>query len=329
MRVLRSLLRPGWLALAVVVVAFAALCFSVLAPWQLGKNTATSHRNDLIKSAVKTSAKPIDQVAPPGAGFRPDTEWRAVTLTGTYLPSDQAMVRLRSVEEQPAAEVLTPFRLDDGRVIAVDRGYVRSQQGSTPTAPPAPDGQVSITARIRATEGTAEGRGARIVDGTLSMYTIDPTELSTAVRTPMAPYYLLLSSGQPGSLGEIPLPQLDSGPYLSYGLQWLAFGVMAPLGLGYFVVAEVRARRRKKDAPKTAAAAAGATPSPAAANASASTNREGKALGTDRVSRRRRVREDLRGEPVSTGPATRIGQGPDAATVPDDVREKLNHRYGG
>ena len=45
MRRLGFLLRPGWIALALVVVAFAYLCFSVLAPWQLGKNTTTSREN--------------------------------------------------------------------------------------------------------------------------------------------------------------------------------------------------------------------------------------------------------------------------------------------
>ncbi len=44
------------------------------------------------------------------------------------------------------------------------------------------------------------------------------------------------------------MPQLDAGPYLSYGLQWLAFGIMAPLGLGYFVWAELRERRKAKAA---------------------------------------------------------------------------------
>ncbi len=41
MKRLAFLLRPGWLALGLVVVAFAYLCFTVLAPWQLGKNTKT------------------------------------------------------------------------------------------------------------------------------------------------------------------------------------------------------------------------------------------------------------------------------------------------
>lgn len=44
MRRLAFLLRPQWLALYVVVIAFAYLCFTVLAPWQLHKNTKTSRR---------------------------------------------------------------------------------------------------------------------------------------------------------------------------------------------------------------------------------------------------------------------------------------------
>ena len=32
------------------------------------------------------------------------------------------------------------------------------------------------------------------------------------------------------------LPHLDAGPFLSYGIQWIAFGIIAPIGVGYFVV---------------------------------------------------------------------------------------------
>ena len=99
MRVLRTFLRPGWIALAVVVVAFAALCFSILAPWQLGKNSRTSERNHLIEQAVSIAPVPLASVAPAGSGFRSDTEWREVHITGTFLTDQQALVRLRSVDE--------------------------------------------------------------------------------------------------------------------------------------------------------------------------------------------------------------------------------------
>ena len=60
---------------------------------------------------------------------------------------------------------------------------------------------------------------------------------------------------QPGGLGIIGLPRLDAGPFLSYGIQWIAFGIVAPILLGYFLYAEVRQRRREKAAAADAAAA--------------------------------------------------------------------------
>ena len=45
-----------------------------------------------------------------------------MTITGSYLPEAEAVVRLRTLDGKPAVEVLTPMRLDDGRVVAVDRG---------------------------------------------------------------------------------------------------------------------------------------------------------------------------------------------------------------
>ena len=53
----------------------------------------------------------------------------------------------------------------------------------------------------------------------------------------------------------ISLPHLDAGPFLSYGIQWIAFGILAPIGLSYFLFSEIRERRREKanDAPTTPA----------------------------------------------------------------------------
>jgi len=42
------------------------------------------------------------------------------------------------------------------------------------------------------------------------------------------------------------VPRLDAGPFLSYGIQWILFGILAPIGLGYFAYSEIRARRQDK-----------------------------------------------------------------------------------
>ncbi len=61
---------------------------------------------------------------------------------------------------------------------------------------------------------------------------------------------------EPGGLGVIGIPHLDAGPFLSYGIQWISFGILAPIGVGYFIYSEIRVRRREKqaaavEAPKT------------------------------------------------------------------------------
>jgi len=265
-RRLTFLLRPGWLALAAVVAGFAFMCFTVLAPWQLGKNTRTSERNGLLEQSINADAVPIDSVLG-GTGPTPQDEWRKVLATGTYVPDSDLLVRLRSVEEAPAYEVLTPLALNGGQTLLVNRGYVRPVQGTeAPPIPAAPAGEVTLEGRVRMSEGTVEGKDPITEAGAKQVYFIDSGQIGQFIGTDLVNGYLQLDADQPGGLGTIPLPQLDAGPYLSYGLQWLAFGIMAPLGLAYFVRAELRERRKARDA-TTAAAAAPAPPEEAAAPA--------------------------------------------------------------
>ena len=84
---------------------------------------------------------------------------------------------------------------------------------------------------------------------------INPPAIGELLGTDLSPYYLQLAGGQPGSLEPMPVPSVESGPYLSYGLQWMTFGVVAPLGLVYFVWSELRQRRRLDDEDNDAAEA--------------------------------------------------------------------------
>jgi cytochrome oxidase assembly protein ShyY1 len=243
------LFRPAWLALFVVVIAFAYLCFTVLAPWQLGKNTKTSRENSQISQSLTVDPVPLKTYLPQQDSIAPDAQWRRVTATGHYLPDQQVLARLRVADGEPAFEVLIPFVVDDGPVVLVDRGYVRPEQGSrVPAIAPAPSGTVTITARMRESEPVAQGKDPFREDGAQQVYSINTGQISALTRTPLAGSYVQLIEDQPGGLGVIALPRLDAGPFLSYGIQWIAFGIIAPILLGYFVYAEIRERRRAKAA---------------------------------------------------------------------------------
>src|SRR6202008_277134 len=111
----------------------------------------------------------------------------------------------------PAFEVLTPFALDDGPVVLVDRGYVRPEQGSKvpPIAPP-PSGTVTITARLRDAEPAVAGKDPSREDGAQQVYSINTAQISALMRVPLAAgSYVQLVEDQPGGLGVINLPRLD------------------------------------------------------------------------------------------------------------------------
>lgn len=243
------LLRPQWLALFVVVIAFAYLCFTVLAPWQLGKNTKTSRENAQISRSLSSEPVPLTSVLPQQDSSAPDQQWQRVTATGRYLSDRQVLARLRVIEGEPAFEVLVPFAVDGGPTVLVDRGYVRPEQGSrVPPIASAPRETVTIVARLRDSEPVPEGKEPFRQDGTQQVYAINTTQVSTLLDVPLTGAYLQLVDDQPGGLGVIGLPHLDAGPFLSYGIQWIAFGILAPIGLGYFIVSEIKARRREKTA---------------------------------------------------------------------------------
>lgn len=242
-----TFLRPGWIAVAIVVAAFAYLCFTVLAPWQLGKNTQTSRENNQIEASLSADPIPLTSVLPQQDSSATDHQWSRVTATGHYLADKQILARLRVIEGESAFEVLVPFLVTDGPTVLVDRGYIRPEQGTKlPPIPPPPTGTVTLTARLRDSEVVPPDKAPFVDEGVQQVYAIDTTQVSALFGVPLAGSYLQLVPDQPGGLGAIPLPHLDAGPFLSYGIQWIAFGIFAPIGLGYFIYSEVKVRRRER-----------------------------------------------------------------------------------
>ena len=244
---LAFLLRPGWIALILVVIAFTYLCFMVLAPWQLGKNARTSRENQQIENSLNTAPVPLKTLLPQQDSSASNAQWRRVTATGHYLPDVEVLARLRVVEGNQAFEVLAPFVVDDGPTVLVDRGYVRPEPGShVPPIPRPPQETVTLTARLRDSEPAIHDKEPFSRDGFQQVYSINTEQVSVLTKVSLTGSYLQLVENQPGGLGVIDVPHLDAGPFLSYGIQWISFGILAPIGLGYFAYSEIRARRQHK-----------------------------------------------------------------------------------
>ena len=239
------LLRPGWLALTAVVICFAVAAFTLLAPWQFRRAAQRADTNTAIERSFGIPPRPLRSVLAAHAAPTQNTEWRQVQATGYYLPGAEMVVRLRTVQGEPAYEVLVALRLADGSNILVDRGYLRPAEGvRIPDYPAVPGGEVTVTGRLRADELDPQSGEVVHQDGHRQVYAASSRTVSAATGVQLEPGYLQLVDGAPGVLSALPLPQLDAGPSFPYALEWLAFGTMAPLGLAYFAWREATEGRR-------------------------------------------------------------------------------------
>ncbi|WP_370687273.1 SURF1 family protein [Corynebacterium sp. CCUG 70398] len=244
----KSFLTPGWVIAFILALAFSWFAITWLSPWQLNKDHDIVERNERIETAFE--ADPVPAATLLDGGYDPADEWTRISLTGRYVPDDEVLIRLRPVDGAPAFQSLVPFQLDDdsSTVILINRGWVPAEDGGTTVpelpAPPATE-TVTLNAMIRTPEDP-HPEGATQDQGYTMVQSISPAQIAelTESGSDFAEPYAQLLSDQPGVLNPIPLPQLDRGNHLSYGLQWIAFGIMAPAGLIYFLYSEVRERRR-------------------------------------------------------------------------------------
>jgi cytochrome oxidase assembly protein ShyY1 len=244
----RFLLRPAWLALITTVTLFVIACYALLAPWQFGREAQRDAEQHTLDAASLIAPAPLAQVLPTG-GVTAAVDWRQVTVTGTYLADDEGLVRLRVYDGKPAFEVLTPLRASDGRIVAVDRGFVTAESGAVvPSYAAPPSGEVTITARLRVDETDPDHRPAFTANEHRQLYVTDSRTLAGATGLPIAEGYLALAADQPGVLNPLPVEPAaaqSAAPFtnFSYALQWLTFGAIAVFALVYFVRLEMLQRQ--------------------------------------------------------------------------------------
>ena len=239
----RTFLRPGWVFGVLAIIAFSYVAFTFLAPWQLSRDSTIVERNEQIEAAFEVEPVPAEEIFDAQGSIEPGKEWARVILNGHYLAEDEVLMRNPPVDSSPAFHALTPFQLNSGEVILVNRGFKPPFEGGVPAIDAPPTGEQSILGHARLNEQVpmstpVEDQGYRQV------YGISTEQIEEVISTDLAEDYVQLAEGQAGELNAIPVPMLDRGSHLSYAFQWIAFGIMAPLGLGYFIWAELKERRR-------------------------------------------------------------------------------------
>ncbi len=246
----RVLLTPRWIAGHLLALGLVVL-FVNLGFWQLRR--LDERREYVTQVTERAELPPVDlRTALQGELL----EYRPVTATGEFDPSEEVLLRGRSLGGQPGYNVLTPLLLDDGTAVLVERGWVSYGTESVPVvdAPP-PAGTVTVTGRLRApdapTPGTVGPRDPE--EGELTQtYYADPDRLQPQMPYDLVPAYVELTSVAPPHPQDSPLPlpepELGEGPHLGYAIQWFSFAAIGIVGYYFLMRHVVRGERAAPDA---------------------------------------------------------------------------------
>ena len=231
-------LRPKWVVGHVLVVALVAIFIS-LGFWQLDRLDDRKARNAEVLAQAQEPIAPIEEVVAPGVqlGDVEDLRYRPVSLTGTYDPEGEVLVRPRSLDGASGWHVVTPLVLEDGRAVLVTRGFAPFttdldvvRRAATP-----PTSEVTVTGLAFPTQ-ERDGIGPTDPEtGTLEeLARVDIARVQQQYEATLLPVYVQLETQeppQPEALPQLlPTPTTDEGPHLSYAGQWFLFAAVGLIG---------------------------------------------------------------------------------------------------
>jgi len=245
----RFLLRPRWVLLHVTVVAAVTLMVN-LGFWQLRRHHERVDFNEVVAERIVSAPTPLmgvlDEIRN-GKLSPADAEWLNVSLRGRYV-ADQSLLSVnRSQDGISGVDPLTPLLVNANETILINRGFI----GQNEKVPAPPAGELEIIARVRQSESRRLGQLSDPATGVLSeVITIDLPRLSQQIENLNTAIYLEVLESRPSeaaSLARIASPNLNSGPHLSYTVQWFIFSAFVVAGWVVVVQRKVRSGQSRDE----------------------------------------------------------------------------------
>ncbi|HEV8502763.1 MAG TPA: SURF1 family protein [Casimicrobiaceae bacterium] len=207
--------------------------FAAAAVWQHARMQSKEALAARLAAASRVAAVALPH-PDDWAGWR----YRRVALAGRYDAPRQILIDNRIDAGRVGFHVVTPFLLDDGRAVLVDRGFIAAgaSRAQLP-AVPVPAGQRVVRGRIE-----LPGRYVELDHATPSgnlWQNLDPARFAAVTGIDVLPIVVEQDAADApgdGLARDWPPPDLGAERNYSYMLQWIAFALVA-LGLWtWFVV---------------------------------------------------------------------------------------------
>ncbi len=252
--VYRFLMSRQWVILTLIALLLIPTMIR-LGIWQMHRYEERTARNQLVADALAADPVPVERLTAPGHTVTSGERYRTVTATGRFDAEDEVVVRRRTnSDDEVGYHVLTPFLLDDGKVLLVNRGWVPSgpTQTTFPKVPAPPAGEVTVQGRLMPSETTAASGIKNLSDlPDRQVMLINSDQQARRLGAEVLGGYIALTAPEPK--GDTPELLGDPGKEdaalnYAYAVQWWLFSAAVPVG--WVILARREARERAQAAEK-------------------------------------------------------------------------------
>jgi cytochrome oxidase assembly protein ShyY1 len=255
--VYRFLLSRQWVIITLVALLLIPTMIR-LGIWQMHRYEERSARNQLVSDALTAEPVPVERLTSPGHTVTRDERYRTVTAEGHFDTEREVVVRRRvNADEEVGFHVLTPFVLNDGTVLLVNRGWIPADgpsQTAFPKIPAPPGGEITVTGRLMPDETTAAS-GIKNLKGLpdRQIMLINSEQEARRLGARVLGGYIAQTAPEPkGDTPELLGRPGDENAALNYAyaIQWWLFAAAVPIGWVVLVRRE-RRDRREAERPET------------------------------------------------------------------------------